>query len=111
MFSNIFDPILDEKFVAKWIDTSCPTLQRQRSDGSGPPFVQLSARRIGYRKSAIEKWLAERTINRVGELVIAKQLSDTRARSQPDPSAVVDDAKCGGRGFPAYNARANGGAK
>jgi hypothetical protein len=33
-----------------------------------PPFVQLSERRIGYRKSAIERWLAARTISRVGEL-------------------------------------------
>jgi predicted DNA-binding transcriptional regulator AlpA len=65
---NLFDPILSEQDLAKWLDTSRPTLQRQRSDGSGPPFVQLSERRIGYRKSAIERWLAARTISRVGEL-------------------------------------------
>jgi predicted DNA-binding transcriptional regulator AlpA len=63
------DPILSEKDLAKWLDTSRPTLQRQRSDGSGPPFVQLSERRIGYRKSAVEQWLAARTINRIGEPV------------------------------------------
>ena len=66
------DPILSEKDLAKWLDTSRPTLQRQRSDGSGPPFVQLSERRIGYRKSAVEQWLAARTINRIGEPVTAK---------------------------------------
>jgi predicted DNA-binding transcriptional regulator AlpA len=65
---NITDPIFSEEELAKWLDTSRPTLQRQRSDGSGPPFVQLSERRIGYRKSAIERWLAARTINRVGAL-------------------------------------------
>src|SRR5436309_9083908 len=64
----ISDPILSEEDLAKWLDTSRPTLQRQRSDGSGPPFVQLSERRIGYRKSAVERWLVTRTINRVGAL-------------------------------------------
>jgi predicted DNA-binding transcriptional regulator AlpA len=65
---DITDPILSEEELAKWLDTSRPTLQRQRSDGSGPPFVQLSRRRIGYRKSAVERWLEARTINQVGAL-------------------------------------------
>jgi predicted DNA-binding transcriptional regulator AlpA len=64
-----FDPILNEEELAQWLDISRPTLQRQRSDGGGPPFVQLSARRIGYRKSAVEQWLEARTIERVGGLV------------------------------------------
>ena len=64
--NKLFDPILSEEELAKWLATSRPTLQRQRSDGSGPPFVQLSERRIGYRKSAVEHWLEARTIKRVG---------------------------------------------
>lgn len=76
---NILDPILSEEELAKWLDTSRPTLQRQRSDGSGPPFVQLSARRIGYRKSTIERWLAARTINRVGALASANQAPELAA--------------------------------
>jgi predicted DNA-binding transcriptional regulator AlpA len=63
-----FDPILNEEELAQWLDISRPTLQRQRSDGGGPPFVQLSARRIGYRKSAVEQWLEARTIKRDGAL-------------------------------------------
>lgn len=66
---NTFDPILSEEELAEWLDISRPTLQRQRSDGGGPPFVQLSTRRIGYRKSAVEQWLEARTIERVGGLV------------------------------------------
>jgi predicted DNA-binding transcriptional regulator AlpA len=65
---DILDPILGEEELATWLNTSRPTLQRQRSDGSGPPFVQLSERRIGYRKSAVERWLADRTIKQVGSL-------------------------------------------
>ena len=68
---DISDPILSEEELAKWLETSRPTLQRQRSNGSGPPFVQLSERRIGYRKSAVERWLEARTINQVGGLVPA----------------------------------------
>jgi predicted DNA-binding transcriptional regulator AlpA len=70
---DISDPILSEQDYTAWLNLSAPTAQRQRSDGSGPPFIQLSERRIGYRKSAVERWLASRTINRVGALVSAEQ--------------------------------------
>ncbi len=66
MASDTFDPILSEREYRAWLGISAPTAQRQRSEGSGPPFVQLSERRIGYRKSAVERWLDGRTINRVG---------------------------------------------
>jgi predicted DNA-binding transcriptional regulator AlpA len=66
--NDLFDPILTEEEYTAWLNLSSPTAQRQRSDGSGPPFVQLSERRIGYRKSAVERWLEARTITRVGAL-------------------------------------------
>jgi predicted DNA-binding transcriptional regulator AlpA len=75
-----FDPILSEREYREWVGVSAPTAQRQRSDGSGPPFVQLSERRIGYRKSAVERWLDARTINRVGTLISAKQALTPSAR-------------------------------
>jgi predicted DNA-binding transcriptional regulator AlpA len=79
---DISDPILSEQDYIAWLNLSAPTAQRQRSDGSGPPFIQLSERRIGYRKSAVERWLASRTINRVGALGSAEQT----------PAARMDDA-------------------
>ena len=69
------DPILSEAEYRTWLGISAPTAQRQRSDGSGPPFIQLSQRRIGYRKSVVERWLATRTIARVGELAAKRQPS------------------------------------
>jgi predicted DNA-binding transcriptional regulator AlpA len=87
---NSFDPILSEEDLAKWLATSRPTLQRQRSDGSGPPFIQLSERRIGYRKSVIERWLTERTINRVGALASADQAS--KPEVQVTATVTSDDA-------------------
>ena len=71
-----FDPILSEEELAKWLDISRPTLQRLRTDGSGPPFIQLSERRLGYRKSAVELWLETRTINRVGALASANKAAE-----------------------------------
>jgi len=62
------DPILNEKQVASWLGISLPTLQRMRSNGSGPAFIQLSERRIAYRTSVVEKWLEARTITQVGAL-------------------------------------------
>ena len=72
MAFDFADPILTEKQLAAWLSVSLPSLQRHRSDGSGPAFVQLSERRIGYRKSAVERWLAARTITQVGELNAAE---------------------------------------
>jgi predicted DNA-binding transcriptional regulator AlpA len=63
-----FEALFTEKQVSNWLGISMPSLQRMRSNGCGPAFVQLSARRIGYRKSAVEAWLSARTVNRVGEL-------------------------------------------
>ena len=103
---DVFDPILSEEELAKWLDTSRPTLQRQRSDGSGPPFVQLSERRIGYRKSAVERWLEARTINRVGALVAPGQALEKPA-TQPDfpTPAGFDDANTATRLKPPSNGR------
>ena len=85
-----FDPIICEKELARWLDTSRPTLQRQRSDGSGPPFIQLSNRRIGYRKSAVERWLTTRTLSRVGELACAKQVPESAAQATTAEPSTVD---------------------
>ena len=59
-------PLLNEKQLATWLGISLPSLQRMRSNGTGPPFVQLSQRRIGYKKSAVEQWLQAHTITSSG---------------------------------------------
>lgn len=77
MIHNSVDPVLNEKQLAAWLGISVPNVQRHRADGTGPPFVQLRERRIGYRKSAVDRWLETRTIVRVGALVSAKQAPPT----------------------------------
>ena len=51
---------LTEAEVSEWLGLSQPTLSRHRRNGTGPAFVRLSMRRIGYRRSAVEAWLSER---------------------------------------------------
>ena len=60
MISNSTDQILTERDVCNWLGVSEPTLFRHRRDGTGPNFIQLSARRVGYRHSAVEAWLSQR---------------------------------------------------
>jgi predicted DNA-binding transcriptional regulator AlpA len=62
-----FDPLLTEKQLSGWLGLSLPTLQRLRTSGSGPRFVQLSNRRLAYRKSVVEQWLEQRTKRQVCE--------------------------------------------
>jgi predicted DNA-binding transcriptional regulator AlpA len=99
---DIADPILTEEEYRAWVNLSAPTAQRQRSDGSGPPFVQLSARRIGYRKSAVERWLETRTISRVGALVSSEQ--------PLQPATKMDDARAAAPIEPASRRRERGAA-
>jgi predicted DNA-binding transcriptional regulator AlpA len=58
MISNSNDQILTEREVCNWLGISEPTLFRHRRDGTGPKFIRLSARRVGYRHSAVEAWLS-----------------------------------------------------
>jgi predicted DNA-binding transcriptional regulator AlpA len=62
------DPLLTEKELSAWLRVSIPNLQRMRSNGTGPRYVQLSPRRIGYRRSDVEAWLTARTTDRIGRL-------------------------------------------
>jgi predicted DNA-binding transcriptional regulator AlpA len=58
--------ILSERQVSDWLGVSEPTLFRHRRNGTGPKFIQLSARRIAYRRGAIEDWLNARERQSLG---------------------------------------------
>jgi predicted DNA-binding transcriptional regulator AlpA len=60
MIDTTHHEILSEREVSNWLGVSAPTLFRLRQHGAGPKFVQLSARRIGYRRSSVEEWLQGR---------------------------------------------------
>jgi predicted DNA-binding transcriptional regulator AlpA len=63
---NTLDHLLSERDLSVSLGISLPVLRRLRSSGAGPRFVQLSERRIAYRKSDVEAWLAARTTDCVG---------------------------------------------
>ena len=69
MSSDDDNRILLEPEAAKYTGNSCRTLQRQRSEGSGPPYVRIGRRRIGYVKRQLDEYLASRTYSsRAAEL-------------------------------------------
>jgi predicted DNA-binding transcriptional regulator AlpA len=77
------DTLLTERELATYLRISVPTVQRMRAAGTGPRFVQLSERRIGYRRASVDAWLAARTTDRIGGI-------ETQ-RSNPTSGAVVPD--------------------
>jgi len=60
------DTLFTERDLAVYLGLSLPTLQRQRAAGTGPRFIQLSERRIAYRRADVDAWLAARTTDRIG---------------------------------------------
>jgi prophage regulatory protein len=53
----IIDPVISEIEAADAIGVSTSTLRRMHSRGEGPPRIQLSQRRIGYRLGDVDEWL------------------------------------------------------
>lgn len=54
--------VLKENAAASLLGMSARTMQRMRLDGGGPPYVQLTDRRIGYTETALHDWIRERTV-------------------------------------------------
>jgi predicted DNA-binding transcriptional regulator AlpA len=55
--------LLSEGIVARSLGLSKRTLQRYRESGTGPEFIRLGEKRIGYPLTALAEWLAARTFN------------------------------------------------
>jgi predicted DNA-binding transcriptional regulator AlpA len=47
--------------TAQWLRCSTRTLQRLLETGEGPPVIRLSERRLIFRLSDLQRWLASRT--------------------------------------------------
>ncbi len=61
------DEMLTEAELSKFLRVSAATLVRHRRNGTGPVFVRLSARRIGYRRSAVQAWVDSQSRNVTAE--------------------------------------------
>lgn len=58
------DDIVGTRDAARILGFAMSTLAKRRlnwrSPADGPPFIRLSTRKVGYRRSALNAWLAER---------------------------------------------------
>lgn len=59
--SSLIEPNLTPEQTADWLGISKPTLQRMRTDGSGPPYIKLG-RRVLYQPSALSRWVAAHAV-------------------------------------------------
>ena len=55
--------VLSPAETAKTLGLSEPVLERLRAAGEGPPWVRLSARRVGYRVADLAAWLESRRVS------------------------------------------------
>ena len=65
--STIFDPELPDYLLVgnrragKLLGLSDPTMQRQRTNGSGPPFMRISGK-IFYRVGVLRAWVRDHEV-------------------------------------------------
>ena len=55
------DPIYRNSDAAAYLGVSAQWLNQARVRGEGPNFVRVGAQRIGYRRSQLDAFIAERT--------------------------------------------------
>lgn len=59
--------VLSEAKAAALVNLAPRTLQAKRLDGTGPAFVQLTRRRIGYSLEALRAWVAAQSVASTAE--------------------------------------------
>jgi len=55
--------ILRTPEVSSLTGLSVSTLEKLRLTGNGPPFIQLTARLVGYRMEDLRAWIAARPVH------------------------------------------------
>lgn len=64
------DELLTDAQLAKLLHVDGRTTLRWRTEGGGPPFIRVGARRVLYARTAVDEWLAARTFpHRAAEAV------------------------------------------
>lgn len=64
--------ILSVEEAAEYLGLSVSTLNKRRCGGELPRFVKLTARRVGYERSALEEYVAKCRRNSTSDLGGAK---------------------------------------
>jgi predicted DNA-binding transcriptional regulator AlpA len=58
------DPVMTKRQAATYIGLSLAALDRERALGRFADEIALSARRLGWRRSALDEWLKSRVVKR-----------------------------------------------
>jgi predicted DNA-binding transcriptional regulator AlpA len=58
--SHGIEPLISERQLCELLGIGLPTIARWRADGLAPRFIVLGVRRLAYRPSDVNAWLAER---------------------------------------------------
>ena len=58
--TNGIEPLISERRLCELLGIGLPTIARWRAEGRGPRFIVLGVRRLAYRPSDVNAWLAER---------------------------------------------------
>ena len=69
--TDVNDEYLDTKELARLTKTQPQTWRKMRWRGDSPRFVKLG-NRVLYRRSDVERYLADRTFNNTGEASVGK---------------------------------------
>lgn len=62
--------VVSEVEAASMLGLAPRTLQGKRLDGSGPPYVQLCGKRIGYAIADLQIWIASRTVRSTADATL-----------------------------------------
>jgi predicted DNA-binding transcriptional regulator AlpA len=60
MNASMGNRVLSSREASSHVGLSEMTLRRYRTEGTGPRFVRLGERRIGYRIADLDAWLESR---------------------------------------------------
>lgn len=55
------DPLFATDAVAKYLGVGIPAIERWRQIGTGPDYIKVG-RLVRYRQSALDAWVAKRTV-------------------------------------------------
>lgn len=55
--------VISEANAAAYCDCAVITFRRMRKSATGPRWIRLSPRRLGYRMSDLDAWLDARTVD------------------------------------------------
>lgn len=65
--------VVSERQAASMVGLGARTLQKKRLDGTGPAFVQLTERRIGYAVIELQRWISSRSVRSTAEVTVRAQ--------------------------------------